>query len=68
MPKAKAKTESLLQPKIYIYCEGSETERNYLAGYISHRYKGNSLIKFVELPNIKQNTPKSIVNRVITVF
>jgi hypothetical protein len=66
MPKLKKNQEIIIQPKIYIYCEGSETERNYLSGYISHLYKGHSLIQFIEVPKIKQNTPKSIVNRIIS--
>ncbi|MGL5661245.1 MAG: RloB family protein [Aeromonas sp.] len=66
MPKQRiAKEEKPIHSKIYIYCEGSQTERNYLSGYISERYKGNSLIQFVDIPNIKQNTPMSIVTRLI---
>lgn len=65
MPKPKKTNNNLIQPRIFIYCEGSETERNYLAGYISHKYNGYSSVQFVEIPKIKQNTPKSIVTRVV---
>lgn len=66
MPKVKKKIDKPINPRIYIYCEGSETERNYLSGYLSDKYKGHSLVQFVELPKIKQNTPKSIVERIIS--
>ncbi|WP_413522643.1 RloB family protein [Photobacterium phosphoreum] len=66
MPKRKKNNTKSIHPKIYIYCEGTETERNYLAGYISHRYQGYSLVQFIEIPKIKQNTPKSIVKRIIS--
>ncbi|WP_210441663.1 RloB family protein [Vibrio crassostreae] len=68
MPKdrkaQKAKVKQL-NPRIYIYCEGTETERNYFLGYLSERYQGNNLVQFVDIPKIKQNTPKSIVQRIV---
>ena len=66
MPKIKKKVDKKINPCIYIYCEGSETERNYLSGYLSDKYKGNTLIQFVKIPKIKQNTPKSIIERIIS--
>ena len=66
MPKNKSnKVLNNLHPKIHIYCEGNETERNYLQGYMSDHHKGNPLVQFVSIPKIRQNTPKSIITRII---
>ena len=58
MPKIKKKVDKKINPCIYIYCEGSETERNYLSGYLSDKYKGNTLIQFVKIPKINIITKK----------
>lgn len=62
MPKTRrSKCKKTVKSKLWIYCEG-KTERTYLIDYI--RDISNNELLF-ELPNIRENTAESIINRII---
>ncbi|MBY8048366.1 RloB family protein [Vibrio fluvialis] len=48
-----------------MYSEGEKTEINYLQGYLSDKYSGNLSVKFVDIQDIRENTAKSLVDRVV---
>ena len=65
MPKKKSNLKKSVLPKLWIYCEGTETEINYLNGYKRDQHSNNRRVDFVEIPKVKQNTPLSLVKRVL---
>jgi hypothetical protein len=65
VPLPRKKADRKVKSKFWIYCEGSETERRYLYSYIADHFKNVRLVELIGIPKIKQNTPKSLVNRVI---
>lgn len=58
MPKQKSKTVRALPPVMYIYCEGKNTERIYLQGYLDQFHKGDRDKKLVPT---NKNTPVQLV-------
>ena len=65
MPKPRNKKVKRVESKLWIYNEGSQTEINYLNGYIQDKHSGNRLIEFVDIKDVRQNTPESLVKRII---
>ena len=64
MPKFKPRPQLQPKPVLYIYCEGKNTEPNYLNGYIGKKYPG-ALIK------VKKSTytsPVEIVEEVASIL
>ena len=67
MPKPRrVKRLKSVTPKMFIYSEGEKTEPDYIKGYLSDKYKGSALVDFIEIEDIKQNTPNSLIKRIIT--
>lgn len=65
MPKKKPAKTKAVKNKFWIYCEGENTERDYLLGYINDIHSNSALIECIDIPSIKQNTPVSIVRRIV---
>jgi hypothetical protein len=65
VPLPRKKAGRKVKSKFWIYCEGSETERRYISSYIADHFKNVRLVELIEIPDIKQNTPRSLVKRVI---
>jgi hypothetical protein len=64
MPKKRPRKVKRVKNKLWIYCEGSKTEVNYLRSYLQDNFSGGRLIQFVDVQNVKENTPVSLVNRI----
>ncbi|UTW03092.1 RloB domain-containing protein [Amphritea atlantica] len=65
-PRKKGKKVKRVNSKLWIYCEGSKTEILYLNAYIQLKHADCRLIEFIDVQNIKETTPKSIINRVVS--
>ncbi|MBC3767207.1 RloB family protein [Neptunicella marina] len=65
MPRSKSKPKKVVQSKLWLYCEGTKTEVNYLNKYKTDKHCNNRLVSLIRVPQISQNTPKSIVDRVV---
>lgn len=65
MPRPRNKKLKKIKSRLYIYSEGTKTEINYLNGYIEEHHSMSNQLEFVEVMDVKQNTPKSLVERII---
>ncbi|MEN9849282.1 MAG: hypothetical protein RL368_2022 [Pseudomonadota bacterium] len=65
MPKKKDNKTMPLGRVFHIYCEGKETEPNYLKGYIADRVP-NELRRLFKLESTEKNTPVQLVDEAIT--
>ncbi|WP_313055324.1 RloB family protein [Atlantibacter hermannii] len=52
-----------IQNKMYIFCEGTKTEPQYLEAFIEDRVKQKS--KVIKIPPTKKNTPVQLVDEAI---
>ena len=67
MPRKKSKKNIPVLPKLWILCEGTKTEINYLQGYIKDKHCNNRRVSFIRIPKVPENTPKSLVKKAVNV-
>lgn len=65
MPKNRLKKDKFIKSKLYVYSEGTKTELNYLRGYIADKHASSPVLEFIEIKDVKQNTPESLVKRIV---
>ena len=59
MPKKRKPQQRELKPRLHIFCEGEETEPNYLNGYIERCFPGTTLTL---VRRTEKNTPVQLVD------
>lgn len=62
MPKPRGKSEKKLNPVFRIYCEGAETEPNYINGYLSQHCPS---VRLIRVEPTSKNTPVALVDEAV---
>lgn len=65
MPRKKINKKLTVLPKLWILCEGSKTEINYLKSYIKDRHCNNRRVSFIKIPKVPETTPESLVKKAV---
>lgn len=66
MPKKRGKGKKQVKPVLHIFCEGNETERNYLNGYLNEKHPNNRRLKVVKVEKTNKNTPVQLVQEAMS--
>ncbi len=62
MPKKRIKTNKKIKPVLHIFCEGKETEPNYIKGYLNDKHPTNRRLSVISVEKTQKNTPCQLVD------